>query len=89
MVPHRSSSPPPRRPAPASVPPEAGLPPGARGTASRRTEGQAPFRIFEAEEAGHGRAAEDRIKAAELPEGDVIRILLEQHARIRDLFSDV
>ena len=34
-------------------------------------------------------AAEDRAKAAELPEGDVIRILLEQHARIRDLFSDV
>lgn len=34
-----------------------------------------------------GEAAEDRAKAAELPEGDVIRILLEQHARIRDLFS--
>ena len=36
-----------------------------------------------------GGAAEDRLKAAELPEGDVIRILLEQHARIRELFSDV
>jgi hypothetical protein len=36
-----------------------------------------------------GEAAEDRMKAAELPEGDVIRILLEQHARIRELFSDV
>ena len=36
-----------------------------------------------------GDAAEDRMKAAQLPEGDVIRILLEQHARIRDLFADV
>jgi hemerythrin superfamily protein len=36
-----------------------------------------------------GDAAEDRAKAAELPEGDVIRILLEQHARVRDLFKDV
>jgi hemerythrin superfamily protein len=36
-----------------------------------------------------GGAAEDRAKAAELPEGDVIRILLEQHARIRELFKDV
>ncbi|MEX0429302.1 hemerythrin domain-containing protein [Nocardioides sp. DS6] len=36
-----------------------------------------------------GDAAEDRAKAAELPEGDVIRILLEQHARIRDLFTEV
>src|SRR5689334_3439480 len=36
-----------------------------------------------------GEAAEDRMKAAELPEGDVIRILLEQHARIRELFADV
>jgi len=34
-------------------------------------------------------AAEDRAKAAELPDGDVIRILLEQHARIQDLFEDV
>src|SRR3954466_12928434 len=39
---------------------------------------------------GHmGDATEDRAQAAELPEGDVIRILLEQHARIRDLFADV
>ena len=36
-----------------------------------------------------GDAAEDRAKAAELPEGDVIRVLLEQHARIRDLFHEV
>ena len=32
---------------------------------------------------------EDRLKAASLPEGDVIRILLEQHARIQELFADV
>ena len=36
-----------------------------------------------------GDATEDRAKAATLPEGDVIRILLEQHARIRELFQDV
>jgi len=36
-----------------------------------------------------GDAAQDRAKAAELPEGDVIRILLEQHARVRELFEDV
>jgi hypothetical protein len=30
-----------------------------------------------------------RPTAAELPEGDVIRILLEQHVRIRELFADV
>lgn len=36
-----------------------------------------------------GGAAEDRAQAAKLPEGDVIRILLEQHARIQDLFDDV
>src|SRR5438128_625976 len=36
-----------------------------------------------------GDAAEDRAKAAQLPEGDVIRVLLEQHARIRDLFAEV
>jgi hemerythrin superfamily protein len=36
-----------------------------------------------------GDAAEDRAKAAELPEGDAIRILLEQHARIRELFDAV
>jgi hemerythrin superfamily protein len=33
--------------------------------------------------------AQDRLDAAQLPEGDVIRILLEQHARIRELFADV
>jgi hemerythrin-like domain-containing protein len=36
-----------------------------------------------------GEAQENRAKAALLPEGDVIRILLEQHARIRELFADV
>lgn len=36
-----------------------------------------------------GDAAEDRAKAAELPDGDVVRVLLEQHARIRELFEDV
>jgi rubrerythrin len=35
------------------------------------------------------KATETREWAAELPEGDVVRILLEQHARIRDLFRDV
>jgi hemerythrin superfamily protein len=36
-----------------------------------------------------GDATEDRRKAAELPEGDVVRVLLEQHARIRELFVEV
>jgi hemerythrin superfamily protein len=36
-----------------------------------------------------GRAAEDRQKASQLPEGDVIRFLLNQHAQIRDLFDEV
>jgi hemerythrin superfamily protein len=36
-----------------------------------------------------GDASEDLAKAAQLPQGDVIRILLEQHARIRELFADV
>lgn len=31
----------------------------------------------------------ERAGAAKLPEGDVVRILLEQHARIRDLFTEV
>jgi hemerythrin superfamily protein len=34
-------------------------------------------------------AAQDRMQAAQLPDGDVIRVLLEQHARIRELFTDV
>ncbi|MFZ2032882.1 MAG: hemerythrin domain-containing protein [Candidatus Dormiibacterota bacterium] len=34
-------------------------------------------------------AEEDRKKAATLPEGDVIRILYEQHAQIQDLFERV
>jgi hypothetical protein len=34
-----------------------------------------------------GDAATDRAKAQSLPEGDVVRILLEQHAQIRDLFA--
>lgn len=36
-----------------------------------------------------GTSSEDRVKAEALQEGDVIRILLEQHARIRELFADV
>jgi hypothetical protein len=36
-----------------------------------------------------GDPAEDRARAAALPEGDVIRILLEQHARIKELFAAV
>jgi hemerythrin superfamily protein len=36
-----------------------------------------------------GRITEDRQQAATLPEGDVIRILLEQHALIRELFGRV
>lgn len=35
------------------------------------------------------KADTERRAAAQLPEGDVIAILLEQHARIRDLFADV
>ena len=31
----------------------------------------------------------DRAKAATLPDGDVIGVLLEQHARIRELFAEV
>jgi hemerythrin superfamily protein len=34
-------------------------------------------------------ARETREWAAQLPEGDVVRVLLEQHARIRDLFREV
>ncbi|MGW5478147.1 hemerythrin domain-containing protein [Streptomyces sp. NPDC004008] len=34
-------------------------------------------------------ATMEREEAARLPEGDVVRILLEQHARIRDLFTEV
>jgi hypothetical protein len=36
-----------------------------------------------------GDPAQDRLQAAQLPEGDVLRLLLEQHARIRELFADV
>jgi hemerythrin superfamily protein len=36
-----------------------------------------------------GQADQELAQAASLPEGDVIRILLEQHARIRELFADV
>jgi hemerythrin superfamily protein len=36
-----------------------------------------------------GDASEDRAKAAQLPDGDVIRVLLEQHAQIKDLFAEV
>ncbi|MGO4422053.1 hemerythrin domain-containing protein, partial [Streptomyces sp. MCAF7] len=34
-------------------------------------------------------AKTERRLAAQIPEGDVVGILLEQHARIRDLFADV
>ncbi|MEB3369778.1 hemerythrin domain-containing protein [Saccharopolyspora mangrovi] len=34
-------------------------------------------------------AQAERAEAARLPEGDVVRILLEQHAEIRDLFAEV
>jgi hemerythrin superfamily protein len=36
-----------------------------------------------------GSPAEDLAKAQSLPEGDVIRILLEQHARVQTLFSQL
>jgi hemerythrin superfamily protein len=36
-----------------------------------------------------GEAVEERARAQDLPEGDVIRILLEQHAQVRDLFAEV
>jgi iron-sulfur cluster repair protein YtfE (RIC family) len=36
-----------------------------------------------------GDLADDRANAAKLPEEDVIRILLEQHARIKELFNAV
>lgn len=36
-----------------------------------------------------GTATEDLQKAATLPDGDVVRKLLEQHARIRTLFDEV
>ncbi|HET6634835.1 MAG TPA: hemerythrin domain-containing protein [Streptomyces sp.] len=34
-------------------------------------------------------AQAERDQAARLPDGDVVGVLLEQHARIRDLFADV
>jgi hypothetical protein len=34
-------------------------------------------------------SAAERTAAAQLPEGDVVALLLEQHARIRDLFAEV
>lgn len=36
-----------------------------------------------------GDASEDRANAAKLPEGDVVAVLLEQHAQIKDLFAEV
>src|SRR3954451_12554814 len=36
-----------------------------------------------------GQADQELAQAASLPEGDVVRNLLEQHARIRELFADV
>lgn len=36
-----------------------------------------------------GNAAQDRAEAAKLPQGDVIRVLLEQHAQMHDLVEEV
>jgi hypothetical protein len=36
-----------------------------------------------------GDAQEDRAEAATLPEGDIIRLLLEQHAQIKELFQRI
>lgn len=36
-----------------------------------------------------GNSTEDLKAAAQYPEGDVVRLLLEQHARIRTLFADI
>jgi len=36
-----------------------------------------------------GDADEDRAKGAALPEGDLVRILFEQHAAVRDLLAEV
>jgi hypothetical protein len=36
-----------------------------------------------------GEAQQDRAQAQQLPEGDVVRVLLEQHARVRDLFAQL
>jgi hypothetical protein len=36
-----------------------------------------------------GTAQDERTAAAQLPQGDVVALLLEQHARIRDLFAEV
>lgn len=36
-----------------------------------------------------GNSTEDLKAAAQYPEGDIVRLLLEQHARIRTLFADI
>ncbi|SHM80060.1 hemerythrin domain-containing protein [Actinacidiphila paucisporea] len=36
-----------------------------------------------------GTAQDERMAAAQLPQGDIVALLLEQHARIRDLFTQV
>jgi len=36
-----------------------------------------------------GDAQQDRAQAAQLPEGDIIRLLLEQHAQIKELFQRI
>ena len=36
-----------------------------------------------------GNSTEDLKAAAQYPEGDIVRLLLEQHARIRTLFTDI
>ncbi|WP_406460583.1 hemerythrin domain-containing protein [Streptomyces sp. NBC_01622] len=36
-----------------------------------------------------GTAREERAAAAQLPQGDIVALLLEQHARIRELFTEI
>ena len=36
-----------------------------------------------------GDAQEDRAKAAKLPEGDIVRILLTQHAEVKDMLDQI
>ena len=36
-----------------------------------------------------GDAQEDRAKAAKLPEGDIVRILLTQHAEVKDMLNQI
>src|SRR4051812_30995106 len=62
---------------------------GARGVSAARMWIPVRDRTDQGRSHAMGDAAQDRAQAAELPEGDVVRVLLEQHARIRELFADV